>query len=177
MTAITAVLNHHFLSTAIQSIQQPILGSSRSGGGGCSRSPTFAPSQPAASWSSPCLCPPLDPWGGPPRLQALPVWHLQGTRVRLHQQALLQPDVLPPRWLLPHVSPLPSIYMSVSFTYSALPNTSYGPNRSNGDLFSQKLIIVTPKYKLRWVEMAKIYYIKSSYGSQKSQKLIIVTPK
>ena len=65
----------------------------------------------------------------------------------------------------------------VSHYYSALPNTSYGPNRSNGDLLSQKLIIVTPKYKLRWVEMAKIYIIKSSYGSQKSQKLIIVTPK
>ena len=30
-------------------------------------------------------------------------------------------------------------------TYSQVPNTSNGPNRSNGGLFGQKLIIVTPK--------------------------------
>ena len=29
--------------------------------------------------------------------------------------------------------------------YSQVPNTSNAPNRSNGDLFGQKLIIVTPK--------------------------------
>ena len=35
--------------------------------------------------------------------------------------------------------------MAVIITYSQVPNTSNAPNRSNGDLFGQKLIIVTPK--------------------------------